>query len=137
MTTANDITEIGFTARTDAGMFALWNPSRFPEIVDYEAWEDALLDDDDIAQHIGAGELVPINIGGDGAFKFLIRTAASDQPPSLTDRENQHKLVSSQPTDISPMASHASAASNTSARPLTWPPQPWTSPPARAPSRST
>jgi hypothetical protein len=41
-------------------------PSRFTGITDYQTWEDALLDDDDITEHVRAGKLVPINIGGDG-----------------------------------------------------------------------
>jgi hypothetical protein len=50
-------------------MHALWNPSRFTGITDYQTREDALLDDDDITEHVRAGKLVPINIGGDGAVQ--------------------------------------------------------------------
>jgi hypothetical protein len=46
--------------------------------------EDALLEDDDIAEHVRAGELVPISIGGDGAFQFLIRVGTAGQAPALT-----------------------------------------------------
>src|SRR5258708_31444359 len=61
---ADTVTETSLLAATDAGMHALWNPSRFTGITDYQTWEDALLDDDDITEHVRAGKLVPINIGG-------------------------------------------------------------------------
>ena len=65
----------------DAGMHALGNPSRFTGITDYQAWEDALLDDDDITEHVRAGQLVPVNIGGDGAFQFLVRVSTAEGGP--------------------------------------------------------
>lgn len=71
MTGENAVTETSLIAATDAGMHALWNPSRFTGITDYETWEDALLEEEDITQRIQAGELVPINIGSDGAFQLL------------------------------------------------------------------
>jgi hypothetical protein len=79
------------------GMHALWNPSRFTGITDYETWERALLEDGDIAQRVQAGDLVPINIGFDGARQFLVRIGTGDQVPALTSRERQYLLVSSQP----------------------------------------
>ncbi len=36
-------------------MHALWNPTRFTGITSYETREDALLEDDDIAEHVRAG----------------------------------------------------------------------------------
>lgn len=71
--------ESSVVARTGAGMFALWNPARFTAITSYETWEDALLDDQDIAPYIRAGDLAPVNIGSDGAFAFLVRIG----PPGL------------------------------------------------------
>jgi hypothetical protein len=97
MTQAGAVTETSLAAATDSGMHGLWKPSRFTGITSYQAWEDALLEDDDITRHIQAGALVPISIGGDGAFQFLIRTGTAGQPPSLTSREKQHLLFSSQP----------------------------------------
>lgn len=97
MTEAGAITETSLLAATDAGMHALWNPSRLTGITDYETWEDALLEDDDIAGHVRAGELVPISIGGDGAFQFLVRVSTAGQAPALSSREKQHLLISSQP----------------------------------------
>jgi len=82
---------------TDAGMHALWNPSRFTGITDYQTWEDALLDDDDITEHVRAGKLVPINIGGDGAFQFLIRVGTAGQAATLTGREKHHLPASGHP----------------------------------------
>lgn len=97
MTTEGAITETTFLAATDAGMRALWNPARFTGITDYETWENALLEDDDITQRIRAGELVPVYIGSDGAFQFLVRIGTASQAPALTSRERQYLLVSSQP----------------------------------------
>jgi hypothetical protein len=97
MTGAGALTETSLLAATDAGMHALWNPARFTGITDYQTWEDALLEDDDITEHVRAGELVPINIGSDGAFQFLVRIGTPDQAPALTSREKQHLLASSQP----------------------------------------
>jgi len=37
-------------------MHALWNPFRFTGITDYQTWEDALLDDDDMTEHVRAGK---------------------------------------------------------------------------------
>jgi hypothetical protein len=96
MTRAGAITETALTSATDAGMHALWNPSRFTGITDYASWEDALLEDDDIIQRVRAGELVPVNIGADGAFEFLVRVGTASQDPALTSRERRHLLVSSQ-----------------------------------------
>jgi hypothetical protein len=97
VTTAGTITETTLVTATDAGMHALWNPARFTAITDYETWEDALLKDDDITQRVRAGELVPINIGGDGAFQVLVRVGAASQAPALTGREREYLLVSSRP----------------------------------------
>jgi hypothetical protein len=82
---------------TDAGMHALWNPSRFTVITDYQTWGDALLDDDDITEHVRAGKLVPINIGGDGAFQFLVGVGTAGQAATLTGREKHHLPASGHP----------------------------------------
>jgi hypothetical protein len=97
VTSAGTITETSLLAATDAGMHALWNPSRFTGITDYETWERALLEDDDIARRVQAGDLVPIYIGFNGARQFLVRIGTGDQVPALTSRERQYLLVSSQP----------------------------------------
>jgi hypothetical protein len=96
MTSTADVTETSLVARTDAGLLALWNPARFSAIADYQTWENALLEDADIAQHIHVGGLVPVNIGGDGAFGLQVRTGPSGTL-ALTGREEQYLLASSQP----------------------------------------
>jgi hypothetical protein len=74
---------------TDAGRHALWNPSRFTGITDYQTWEDAPLDDDDITGHVRAGKLAPINIGGDGTF--TIHLIDWDSGPSARDTHGKPK----------------------------------------------
>jgi hypothetical protein len=97
MTGEGAVTETEFVAVTDAGMHAIWDPSRFPGVIDYQTWEHALLDDENITRCVQAGELVPINIRSDGAFQFLVRVGARRQVPALTSRERHHLVVSSQP----------------------------------------
>lgn len=82
---------------TDAGLFGLWSPPAFGSIVDYDSWEAALLEDDDIVGHIRAGVFVPINIGGDGAFQFLARVGSPAEPARLTEREQKYVVVVSEP----------------------------------------
>ena len=94
---AGGVADTSLVAATDAGMHVLWNPSHFTDVTDYETWESALLEDDDIIRRIEAGELVPINIGSDGAFQFLVRVGAVGRAPVLTRRERQYLVVSSQP----------------------------------------
>ena len=82
--------------QTAEGMFVLWNPSRFQNLVDYDSWEQELLEDSDIERHIVAGEVVPINIRADGAFGFEVRVG-SEGPATLTDREARYLLAKSDP----------------------------------------
>ena len=82
---------------TDAGLFGLWSPTSFHDIVDYESWEDALLDDEDIVGHVVAGGFVPINIGGDGAYQFVARVGSASAPAGLTERERPYAAVTSDP----------------------------------------
>ncbi|MFF7183500.1 hypothetical protein [Streptomyces sp. NPDC008121] len=85
------------TVTRDAGMLVLWDPQRFEAVVDDDTWEDELLDDEDIVRHIQAGALVPLNVGGDGAFGVLVRSGTAAAPARLTEREAAHQLVASQP----------------------------------------
>jgi hypothetical protein len=78
-------------------MLALWEPRCFETVVDYNTWEEELLEDEDILCHIQAGALVPVNVGGDGAFAVLVRSGRVDAPAWLTERESAHQLVASQP----------------------------------------
>lgn len=73
------------------------NAQRFEAVVDYDTWEDELLEDEDIVRHIQAGALVPLNVGGDGAFGVLVRSGTGAAPAGLTERETAHRLVASQP----------------------------------------
>ena len=79
------------TASTDAGMLAFWCASSFAEIVDYDTWEARLLDRVGIA--VSRGELVPINIGYDGAYGVRVAVA----PDTLSDRESRYAFVTSDP----------------------------------------
>jgi hypothetical protein len=94
--TAETMIEVAATAATDAGLFALWNPSRFTHVTDYTTWEASLGDDEDIAGHAGVGDLVPIGFDTDGAFGFVIR-ADSAKPAALTEREEMYLITSSKP----------------------------------------
>jgi len=78
-------------------MLAIWNKSHFGQIGDYESWERALLEDEDIVTHIKAGAFVPINIRSDGAFACEIRCGAANDPADLTSRERQYLVVASEP----------------------------------------
>jgi hypothetical protein len=40
-------------------MLVLWDSQRFEAVVDYDTWEDELLEGEDIVRHIQAGALVP------------------------------------------------------------------------------
>ncbi|MFI0088292.1 hypothetical protein [Streptomyces bobili] len=78
-------------------MLVLWDPQRFQAVVDDATWEEELLEDEDIAGHIQAGRLVPLNVGSDGAFGVLVRAGTAAAPAMLTGRETAHRLVASQP----------------------------------------
>ena len=83
--------------RTDAGMCALWSPASFHGVTDYGTWERGLLDDADIARHVRAGSVVPINIGSDGTFAVRVRAASGQENAVPTEREARFVLVSSEP----------------------------------------
>jgi hypothetical protein len=89
--------EITGVMATDAGMGALWAAECFGGIVDYDTWESELLDDEDIVRHIASGALVPLNIGGDGAFQVLARVGEVSAPAQLTERERRYSVVTSEP----------------------------------------
>jgi len=89
--------EITEALATDAGLFGLWSPTSFHDVVDYETWEAALLEDADIERHIAVGAFVPINIGGDGAYQFVARVGSTSAPAGLTEREHKYLTVMSDP----------------------------------------
>jgi len=86
--------EIKAVVKTASAMLALWDAEPFDGIVDYDSWEAALCLDEDIAEHVRVGDLVPINIESDGAFEVLVRYG---NEPVLTEREVEHLVVSSEP----------------------------------------
>jgi hypothetical protein len=90
------VIEVAMTAVTDAGLFALWNPSRFSHVTDYSSWDASLGDDADVARHARAGDLVPIDLDADGAFGFLVR-ADTTRAVTLTEREQLYVTASSKP----------------------------------------
>jgi hypothetical protein len=94
MTTESPMTG---AVRTDSGMFMLWNPARFQQVVDYPTWERELLEDTDIERHIAARSLVPIGIGVGGSFGFTARAGSASAPATLDERELQYLVVSSEP----------------------------------------
>ncbi len=88
---------------TDAGSWLVWQPEAFAHVHDYESWSSELEEDDDISRHVRAGVAVPIRIGSDGAFSFLVRVGRSGgrlrgpTTADLTERERRYRLVSSEP----------------------------------------
>ena len=82
---------------TDSGMFALWDAKTFEHITDYDLWEIELCEDEDIQKHILAGAFVPINIGADGGFQFVVRVGNQNAPATLSIREALYLVVSSEP----------------------------------------
>jgi hypothetical protein len=86
--------EIKAVVKTGSRMLAMWDAEPFEEVVDYDSWEAQLCLDDDIQQHVRAGNLVPINIDSDGAFEVLVRYGTA---PALTQREAVHLVVMSEP----------------------------------------
>lgn len=77
--------------RTDAGMLSLWASPAFTSVTDYDSWETHVTDRLDEA--IRAGELVPINIGSDGAWGVRLGSAAE----GLSERERSYALATSEP----------------------------------------
>jgi len=79
------------TVATDAGLLALWRSSAFNDVDGYPAWERRV--EDRLAEAVRDGELVPIGIGGDGAFAVRVAIA----PEGLSEREARYTVTTSQP----------------------------------------
>ena len=82
---------------TDAGMLALWIPTAFQGVTDYDTWERELLDNDDIQRHIRLGAFVPININSDGCFEVEVRVGAVGNRSVINERERKFLFVTSEP----------------------------------------
>lgn len=80
-----------FVLRTSAGLCAVWQPEHFSAVTDFDVWEDEVAEDVALVRHIDAGALVPLNVGGDGAFQVVVRAGG------LTEREARYVIVSSDP----------------------------------------
>jgi hypothetical protein len=91
------VPDTALTARTDAGMWLLWQPQAFASVRDFESWAAELEDDPDILRHVGHGDCVPINIGQDMAAAFVVRVADATGPATLAERESAYLVVSSEP----------------------------------------
>ncbi|MFI7587504.1 hypothetical protein ACIB24_10570 [Spongisporangium articulatum] len=83
--------EVTTTAHTGAGMLALWDAGTFAGVDGYAEWERRV--EDRLAEAIRGGELVPVNIGHDGAYGVRLVTA----PNRPTEREARHTVVTSEP----------------------------------------
>ncbi|MFS8096415.1 hypothetical protein LFM09_04675 [Lentzea alba] len=79
---------------TDAGMQVLWHRKPFSHVVDYDTWDEELLEDGGIPRHIEAGSMVPLSTGMDGAWEYIVRWGAD---AALTEAEQQHVVVRSEP----------------------------------------
>jgi hypothetical protein len=81
--------ELRAVLQTDSGMHVLWDRAHFASVVDYNTWEQQLLEDADIESHIALGHLVPINIHSDGAFAFTLRIGESETPILSPDEQTR------------------------------------------------
>lgn len=77
--------ELSGVASTEAGMLAIFSPEGVAGIG--EPAQDV------VRELIDAGALVPINIGGDGAWQVVLRAGGA----GLTEREAAYCLLSSEP----------------------------------------
>jgi hypothetical protein len=88
--------ESSYGVGTSAGLCGLWQPEAFSQVAGLDSWEDEMADDSALIRHIGAGEFVPINVGGNGAFQIALRGRTSATVLS-DEREAQYRLVPSEP----------------------------------------
>lgn len=83
--------QVSHLVSTDSGMCALWQPEHFDGVTSLDEWEDEVAEDAALERHIAAGAFVPVNVGGDGAFRVIVRAGG------LTHPERAVRLVSSEP----------------------------------------
>jgi hypothetical protein len=72
-------------------MLSVWCPRPFASVNGYDDWEQYVKDR--LQDAIATGELVPINIGPDGAWGVRVAIA----PDGLTERERTYAVVTSEP----------------------------------------
>ncbi|GAA2779881.1 hypothetical protein GCM10010452_04630 [Crossiella cryophila] len=81
-------------------MLAIWAPEEFAGIVDQQSWVAELGTEEGIRARIAAGGLVPINIGGNGAWEVVLRVGGPEAPAGgmgLSAREERYVMLSSEP----------------------------------------
>ncbi|RJQ68157.1 hypothetical protein D5S17_33190 [Pseudonocardiaceae bacterium YIM PH 21723] len=88
--------EVSAALATDSGMWALWDPEAIERLADDDSWEADTLEDDELVELVSAGQIVPVNIGADGSYQFVLRVV-DDTTGGLTDREKQYVSDSSAP----------------------------------------
>src|SRR5688500_4095336 len=84
--------------RTTAGMHALWQPELFQ--YDSGGWQRPGPDEHELRRYIAQGALVPINLGLDGGWQFVVRCATGEVPARLTERERAYLYLRSEPYRI-------------------------------------
>jgi hypothetical protein len=83
---------------TAVGMHALWQP----EIFQYDSGgrQRPEPDEHELLRHISQGTLVPINLGLNGGWQFVVRCSTGDLPARLTERERAYLYLRSEPYRI-------------------------------------
>lgn len=85
------------TLYTDAGTLAAWDREAFMDVTDFDTWEAALLETEDMERHIRAGCLVPVGIAADGVYEVQVRVGSTNAPAMLDDRELRYRILGSEP----------------------------------------
>ncbi|WP_134715054.1 hypothetical protein [Saccharomonospora xinjiangensis] len=86
---------VSHAVATSAGLFGVWCASAFNHVNELSQWESEIADDSALERQISDGSFVPINVGGDGSFQFVVR--GTEAPGSLSERERSYLLISSEP----------------------------------------
>ncbi|WHT15646.1 hypothetical protein N8J89_21110 [Crossiella sp. CA-258035] len=87
------VAELSRVASTESGMLAIFAPEEFAGVRDQVSWAAELGSAEKIRERIVAGGLVPVNIGGDGAWQVVLRADGT----GLTEREDRYLMLSSEP----------------------------------------
>ena len=88
--------EVSAALATDCGMWAVWDPEAIEQLADDESWEVETLEDEELVELVQAGQMVPVNIGADGSYQFVLRVVEDDNG-GLTDRETEYLSDTSAP----------------------------------------